>query len=146
MSWLTDEELVDQTGHHATGPELALASSVITTYADMPEDLAEDRISARDRKRLARATGWQVIWMKNQPGHLTHRGVDYAPTADGVSGQRKSQAEQDLAPLAARELRNLSWVRSGSRSYRTTRPGYVKGEHMIDFLSETSDYRTVPGA
>ena len=145
MAWLTDEQLVAQTGEHATGPELALASSVITTYAGVDEAMPAEAISARDRRTLARATGWQVLWMKNQPGHLTHRQVDYSPSADGTSADRRSQADQDLAPLAQRELKNLSW--NGTRVVDLSgRRQVPKGALMTDFLNESSDYWSVPNA
>lgn len=145
MAWLTDEQLSNQTGEHATGPELALASSIITTYSGVDEDMPADAISARDRRILGRATGWQVIWMRNQPGHLTHRQTDYSPSADGTSAQRRSQADQDLAPLAQRELKNLSWNSTRVVDLRGARL-IPKGALMTDFLNESSDYWSVPDA
>lgn len=145
MAWLTNEQLMTQTGESATGPELALASSIITTYTGAAEDLPEGALSARDRRILGRATGWQVIWMKNQPGHLTHRGVDYSPSGDGNSSDRRSQADQDLAPLAQRELKNLSWNGTHVIDLRGRRT-VPKGALMTDFLNESSDYWSVPDA
>lgn len=135
MSWATIEQVTDQTGVTVDQPALNVASAIIDTYAGVSEDMPEESISARDRGILRKATAWQAAWQGNQPGHVTHRGVDYAPSADGVSSQRRSQAEQDLAPLALRELRNLSWNSSRVRQLRDVRPLYPKG-HMIDFLRD----------
>jgi hypothetical protein len=138
MPWATVQQVTDQTGQTVTTATLALASGVIDTYAGTDPEMPESAITARDRATLRKATAWQAAWIANQPGYLTHRGVDYSPNADGTSGQRKSQADQDLAPLAQRELKNLSWV--GTRVMRVG-PGrtHLKGAHMIDFLNESSD-------
>lgn len=145
MAWLTNEQLTAQTGMSATGPELALASSIISTYAGVDEEMPAEALSARDRRILGRAAGWQVIWMRNQPGYFTYRQTDYSPSADGVSSDRRSQADQDLAPLAQRELKNLSW--NGTRVISLSgRRQVPKGALVTDFLNESSDYWSVPDA
>jgi len=145
MPWATVQQVKDQTGKDVSVEDLALASSVIDTYAGTDPELPEAALTARDRATLRKATGWQAIWIGNQPGLLTHRGVDYAPSADGASADRKSQADQDLAPLAQREIKNLSWMGTRVINLRADRR-IPRGALMIDFLNESSDYWTVPDA
>jgi hypothetical protein len=139
MPWATIQQVTDQTGKTVDASALALASSIIDTYAGTDPAMPEASITARDRAILRKATAWQAVWIAGQPGYLEHRGVDYSPSADGTSSQRKSQADQDLAPLAQRELKNLSWVGTGVVNLRGGRT-VPKGALMTDFLNESSDW------
>jgi hypothetical protein len=145
MAWATLQQVKDVTGKDVTDEALAVASSVITTYAGADDEAPDGTISGRDLRILRRATAWQAIWMPNQPGHLEHRGVDYSPSTDGASSDRRSQADQDLAPLAQRELKNLSWFGTRAVSLRGRRRP-PKGALLTDWLNETSDCWSVPGA
>jgi hypothetical protein len=145
MPWASVQQVKDQTGKDVSVEDLALASSIIDTYAGTDPEMPEASITARDRATLRKATGWQAVWIGKQAGYLEHRGVDYAPSADGASADRKSQADQDLAPLAQREIKNLSWLGTRVVDLRGARR-IPKGALMIDFLNESSDYWTVPGA
>jgi hypothetical protein len=138
MPWATIQQVTDQTGKTVDTADLALASSIIDTYAGTDPEMPEASLTARDRATLRKATAWQAVWIAGQPGYLEHRGVDYSPTADGTSAQRKSQADQDLAPLAQRELKNLSWIGTQVVNLRSQR-SVPKGALMIDFLNESSD-------
>jgi hypothetical protein len=138
MPWATIQQVQDQTGKTVSAEHLALASSIIDTYAGTDPEMPTTSLTARDRAVLRKATAWQAVWIGSQPGYLEHRGVDYSPTADGTSAQRKSQADQDLAPLAQRELKNLSWVGTRVMDLRGHR-SVPKGALMIDFLNESSD-------
>ena len=139
MPWATIQQVQDQTGKAVSAEHLALASSIIDTYAGTDPEMPPTSLTARDRATLRKATAWQAVWVGSQPGYLDHRGVDYSPTADGTSAQRKSQADQDLAPLAQRELKNLSWVGTRVMDLRGGR-SVPKGALMIDFLNESSDW------
>jgi hypothetical protein len=144
MPWATIQQVTDQTGKTVSEEHLALASSIIDTYAGTDPEMPATALSTRDRAILRKATAWQAVWIGSQPGYLEHRGVDYSPSADGTSADRRSQADQDLAPLAQRELKNLSWVGTRVVNVRGGRT-HVKGALMIDFMNESSDGGYGPG-
>lgn len=108
MAWVTVEKALEYTGKTVTPEKLAEASGIITSYAGRLEDEPAEAITARDRVWLAMATAYQAAWMK--PGLLEQRESHTSASADGVSTQRESDAQIMLAPLAARCLRNLSWI------------------------------------
>jgi len=138
VPWTTPADVLAITGATVTDEVCALASSIIDTYAGTDYDLMPvDSISARDRRVLAKAAAWQAAWIPGQPGYLSHRGAAQSANVDGTSRTKRSQAEEDLAPLALRELKNLSWV--GTRVV-DLRPGRLapKGA-MVFWLSEEYD-------
>lgn len=135
MTWATQIEVKTQTGMDVTEPTLALASAIISTYTGADEEVPEDAITARDRRLLARATGWQAIWLMSKPGLTTERESNQSTSADGTSIQRGAQSDVMLAPLAAREIKNLSWV--GTRTALI--PTIQERLGGLNFLSETSD-------
>ena len=136
MAWATPEEVLAMTGETVTEQHVTLASAMIDTYAGVSEDLPENALSPRDRRALQRATIWQAVWVRDKPGLLTAREGHTATSADSVMVQRESHADIMLAPLAQRELRNLSWYSTRTlRGSRLPRPL----PSNINFLSEESD-------
>lgn len=135
MGWATVANVLSQTGEEVTEANVALASSMIDTYSGADEEMPEDAITARDRKFLKKATCWQAPWVRDHPGLLTERESAKATAADGTSVQRESGSDIMLAPMAARELKNLSWVgtRAAVANVETNPPA------GMDFLNERSD-------
>lgn len=134
MAWSTTDQALTWTGKTLTEEDLAVASGIIDIHAGITEDAPEDSISARDRRWLAQATAYQAAWMAPKPGLLDHRESHTSTSADGVSVQREAPSDIYLAPLAARVLKNLSWI--GGRSVRhTVEPARLKGS----FLNEAGD-------
>lgn len=135
MAWATVEQALSYTGKSVDLEELAAASGIITIYAGATEDQPEPSITAIDRRWLAMATAFQAVWMRGKPGVLEHRESHTSSSADGVSVQRAADAQIILAPLAARTLKNLSWL--GVRTIQHGVTMLPKGS----FLAEEADER-----
>lgn len=135
MAWATPEQVTAMTGETVEMQDVALASAMIDTVAGTSEDMPEESISARDRGHLRKATIWQAVWIKGKPGLLTHRESHKATSADSVMVTRESRTDIYLAPLADRELRNLSWYSNRS----VYQPSARTLPDRINFLSERSD-------
>jgi hypothetical protein len=133
-SWATASQALGFTGQTVTEAELSVASSLITLYSEADAAQAATSILDRDRYWLAAATSFQALWMRGKPGLLEFRESHTSSSADGVSTQRSKDTDIMLAPLAARALRNLSWIGARDILYanRARRP---KGS----FLSELHD-------
>lgn len=125
MAWAT---LADCTSIAGSAPGLipgqtATPQGTLNVAQAMIEDAvnrteaAEGSFRARDLEWLKKAVVWQAAWLPSQPGILG-RVMAQSVTQDGTSAQFRSAADQTLAPLAQRAIKNLSWM--GSRSLRTT--------------------------
>lgn len=149
MTWATVAETALITGMStsgsATAADVAMASEVITIYANVTES-ASAAIGARDLEWLRKATAWQAVWQKQQPGYATDRSVVASIMADGVRedfagfsvGGTGGEWKIMLAPLAARALKNLSW--KGSRTLRTDRVEVPLGQNQVTgFLRDSGD-------
>ncbi len=135
-SWATVDQALGFTGLTVTAAQLLVASSIITLYSEADFAQETNTILARDRYWLAMATSYQAVWMPMKPGLLQLRESHTDTSADGVRTSRKSDSDIMLAPLAARALRNLSWIKGRDVSYRNIRER-VKGS----FLNEAYDYQ-----
>lgn len=134
MSWATPEQALAFTGKEVTQPELDPASAMIDLYAGVSEDQPELSILAADRRWLAMACSYQAVWMRSKPGLLEYRESHTDSSADGVRTARSSDSDIMLAPLAARALRNLSWIGPRDVSYQDIRNVRRKGS-----LNEADD-------
>lgn len=94
---------------------LALAQSMVEDHVNRTED-ANGGMKARDLVALKKAVAWQCAWLPGQPGILQRVGVE-GVSQDGMNAQYRSPADQLIAPMAQRALKNLSWM--GTRSLRT---------------------------
>lgn len=135
MTWATVEQVENQTGVAVSAETLALASSIVDTFTGADEDAPADAITTRDRKYLRKATGWQAVWLAGKPGLITERENATNVTSDSQSITRADRADALLAPLARREIMNLSWV--GTRT--TIVPPYSPAAVRRNFLNEASD-------
>jgi hypothetical protein len=141
MSWASADDLLNYLG--VTLPDarfLTIANTDITVYANRTES-ASAAISSRDLLALKLATCYQAAWLPSQPDALTRVNVE-SSTVDGESVRFSSGAQQNLAPLAARALKNLSW--KGSRTLVMPDASVPLGHSTaIDFTSESSDESSV---
>lgn len=135
MTWATVEQVETQTGVTVSAETLALASSIVDTVTGADEEAPADAITARDRRHLRKATGWQAVWLAGKPGLITERETAVSVTSDTQNITRADRADVYLAPLARREIMNLSWV--GTRSVIV--PPYSRTAKANNFLNETSD-------
>lgn len=136
MPWATLEQVTAMTGVTVTETDVALASAMVDTVAGVSEEMPEASIAPRDRVFLRKATIWQAVWLTGKPGLLTHRESHKSTSADSVSVNRESRTDVYLAPLADRELRNLSWF-STHTQYQP--PARRRLPAHLNFLSEESD-------
>jgi hypothetical protein len=110
MSWATAANVLALTGKTVTDQTVAEASVVIDIYANRTEE-ASGGMSNRDLGWLQRATAFQAAWMPSQPGF--HQRNQYTEiTQDGMQIVHGAEWEINLAPMAARALKNLSWKTS----------------------------------
>lgn len=137
MPWATIEQVTAMTGVTVDAVTLTQASAMIDTYAGVTEEMPEDSITARDRGHLRKATIWQSAWLSGKPGILTQRETARSTSADSVTITRRADVDVMLAPLAARELRNLSWY--STRSVIVPSIGQRRLPPGINFLNEESD-------
>ena len=116
---------------------MSLASSDITIYANRTE-AASAAMSSRDLQWLKMACAFQAAWLTEQPDFLTRINFRTA-TVDGESVSHRSDSQQNLAPMAARALKNLSW--KSSRTLRTPDVSVPPGGtgYEPSFLDEDSD-------
>lgn len=137
MAWATADDLLNYLGVTLQDARyLTLANTDITVYANRSE-AASASISSRDLLALKLATCYQAAWLPAQPDALTRVNVE-SSTVDGESVRFRSAAQQNLAPLAQRALKNLSW--KGSRTLVVPDVSVRQGSSSsIDFLSESSD-------
>jgi len=135
MAWATLEQVIGITGIEVSEETIAQASAMIDTFTGADEEMPEDAISVKDRKHLRKATAWQAIWIPTKPGLLTDRENFKRVSSDTQTVERQDRADGFLAPMARREIMNLSWV--GTRSEFV--PPRVAAPPNIDFLNERSD-------
>lgn len=131
--WATPEKALQWTGKDIPQDELNRAAFVLTPYAGRTGEEPEDAIAPVDRHWLGMATAFQALWMRGKPGLLEQRESHTSSSADGVSVQRESDSQVMLAPIAARCLRNLSWI--GNRTTYQLPPA----DPPVSFLNEESD-------
>lgn len=125
--WATVQDVLTFTGETVDGTTLLRAQAIIDlhssrTYAQL------DGIGTRDRGWLKYATAYQAVWMKAQPDLYARLDLTTAPDVGSLAADGLT-----LAPLAARALRRLSWMRS--RSLRT----YPGRSRIAAFTNEASD-------
>jgi hypothetical protein len=132
-SWSTPAQALSWTGEELDQVELDRAGAIVELYAGVTLDQPADSISAVDRRWLAQTEAYQAVWMRGKPGFLTQRESHTDTSADGVRVGRASDSQIMLAPLAARCLKNLSWL--GTRTVNHAGPVRPKGS----FLAEEAD-------
>src|SRR4249920_3078139 len=141
MVWATAADVTTYTGTSLSAfPDpnacLALANSTITIYCNRSE-AASASVSDRDLLALKMATAFQVAWLTQQDDYLTRVNFE-SSTIDGESVRFSGEQQQNLAPMARRALRNLSW--KGSRTLSIPDIAVPRGGgQVIDFLSESAD-------
>lgn len=111
-TWCTVSQAVQITGQVVTGDELIAAQGVIDLVTNRTVEVSGG-IHYRDLVWLGRAVAYQAVWMPSQPDIFTRSAIN-GVSQDGVSAQGQDKSWIYLAPLAARALRNCSWIRSRS--------------------------------
>jgi hypothetical protein len=139
-TWATVADVLAITGITRDQAAIDVASSMVSTYTGAYPDMPEDSISPRDRTILTRATSWQAAWLTptKMASVLTEREGSSSVSADGVRVERRMAAEDVLAPLCIREIKNLSWM--GTRTILVPQVNQRQRTwEEINFLNEASD-------
>lgn len=117
--WATTSNVRSITGETVTEDELADAQNVIELYAGRTFAGSKDNDSIRpkDKVWLQKAVAYQAVWQRLQPGYKARHAIkevnqDGAQVVYAGSSEGNNSALIMLAPLAARSLKNLSWMRS----------------------------------
>jgi hypothetical protein len=132
-AWATAQQVLDTTGVSVTDAQLAQAQAAIQVftnriYADTT------RIRTRDLHWLGQAVAYQAAWAAGQFGletrldatQIQQDQVSTTLTGDGLV----------LAPMAARALRRVSWMRSRTVHIRSA----VEGSGPVgNVLSDAAD-------
>lgn len=137
MAWTDPAAVLALTGQTVSVEDCAVASAMIETFADVTEDAPDDAYSAKDVRHVRKAAGWQAPWVRDHPGLLTERENATSVSADSTNVQRRADSDGMLAPMAKRELMNLSWIRTHTVRVQPATP--ESGSLRDKFLNEAYD-------
>lgn len=108
------DEVKALTGYDVTNAEIKRAQAIIETYIGKTEIEVQ---RPYDLMLLARATGYQAAYMKNNADKVYEQvAVSQIAHSDGMVTVDKDMSAPFIAPLAVLAIKNLSW--KGSRSVR----------------------------
>jgi hypothetical protein len=133
-AWASAQDVINATGVTVTEPQLAQAQADIEIFTNrIYADSA--RIRARDLHWLGQAVARQAAWLAGQFGletrldatQIQQDQVSTTLTGDGLV----------LAPMAARALRRVSWMRSRTVHVRSAIEG--AGPVLGNALTDGSD-------
>lgn len=119
QAWATPDEVNDLTGTTPSVADVKRAQGAIETIAGVYiEDTAWPNLGAADRRWLRNAVAYQAAFMASTPDYFERMRVASA-SQDGQSATYGVEA-LELAPLARKALRKLSW--KGSRAVHLAAP------------------------
>ena len=137
-AWATTQDVIDSTGVSVTDQQLIQAQKNIEVFSNRIFG-DETRMRTRDLHWLGQAVAHQAAWLAGQFGLETR--LD----ATQIQQDQVSTALQGdglvLAPMAARALKRVSWMRSRSVHIRSAIEG--AGPIVGDALSDGSDEHMV---
>ncbi len=142
-AWATAQQVINTTGVSVTDAQLAQAQDDIEIFTN--RIYAEtDRIRTRDLYWLGRAVARQAAWIAGQFGLETR--LD----ATQIQQDQVSTTVQGdglvLAPMAARALRRVSWMRSRTVHIRSAVEGAGPvGNVLSDAADGQLDWAPYPG-
>lgn len=132
-SWANIASILSATGVEVDPVDALYAQGVIETYCGRTYIGSKDNDSIRpkDKVWLQKAVSYQAVWQVQQPGYYGRHSIkevnqDGAQVVYSGSSEGNNSAMVMLAPLAARALKNLSWMRS--RSIKLKPPSW-EGSH-----------------
>lgn len=110
-SWATLEDVATYTGVSVTTSQLAQAQAIVDMFAGRTY-VAQPRIGTRDQYWLKLTVCYQAAWMTAQPD-LFQR-IDLAAITMGSRAVALKDDSLRIAPLAAKALSKVSWMRGRS--------------------------------
>jgi hypothetical protein len=135
-TWATPQDVIDCTRVSVTDDVLRQAQKNIEVFSGRIY-LDTDRIRTRDLYWLGQAVAYQAAWIAGQFGLETRLDATQIQQ-DQVSSTLKEDG-LTLAPMAAKSLRRVSWMRSRTVHIRSAVEG--SGPLIGDALSDGSDMR-----
>ncbi|MGW0837547.1 hypothetical protein [Streptomyces prunicolor] len=135
-AWASVQEVTDITGVSVAGAQLAQAQAAIEVFSNRIYPDAE-RMRTRDLYWLGRAVAYQAAWLAGQFGLETR--LDATQIQQDQVSSTLAGDGLVLAPMAARALRRVSWMRSRTVHIRSAVEG--SGPLIGDALSDGSDER-----
>jgi hypothetical protein len=142
-AWASVQDVADATGVTVTDAQLAQAQSDIEIHCGRiyPDT---DRLRARDLYWLGRAVARQAAWAAGQFGLETRLDATQIQQ-DGVSTTLQGDG-LTLAPMAARALRRVSWMRSRSVHVRAPIEGFgLVGNVLSEAHDDYEPWAPMPG-
>lgn len=110
-SWASVDDVATYTGLTATADQLTRAQAIIDMFAGRTYD-AQPRTGTRDQYWLKLAVAYQAAWLTAQPD--LYQRIDLA----AITMSNRAVALKDdslrIAPLAAKALSKVSWLRGRS--------------------------------
>jgi hypothetical protein len=137
-AWASAQDVIDSTGVSVTDQQLLQAQSDIEIFTNRIFTDTE-RIRTRDLYWLGRAVARQAAWLAGQFGLETR--LDATQTQQDQVSTTLTGDGLVLAPMAARALRRVSWMRSRTVHIRSAVEG--AGPIVGDALSDGSDEHLV---
>lgn len=133
-SWASVADVTSTTGVTVDDADVLYAQGVIETYCGRTYEgsVVNDSIRPKDMVWLKKAVAYQAVWQVQQPGYYGRHSIkevnqDGAQVIYSGSSESNNSALVMLAPLAARALKNVSWMRS--RTIRV-KPASYEGPHL----------------
>lgn len=123
-AWATVSDVVGITGEIVTNAQLLDAQEVIQIFSGRTTSTPRESIKPRDQSTLKKAVAWQAVWQRRQPGYKERHWIKEI-VQDGTnivyigSSEPANPAMVALAPLAARAIKNLSWMSGNSIRFRS---------------------------
>ena len=114
---ITAKDVLEITGYTADSKDIALAQAIVEVFAGKPMASVENVV---DLEWMKRAIAWQVAYMSEDPQAVYEQANISTIQQNGIYINLGTKHYQ-IAPLAERAIRLLTWVRS--RSIKT-RPMY----------------------
>jgi hypothetical protein len=112
--FISVDEVKSLTGYDVTNDEIKRAQAIIETFVGKTEIEVE---RPYDQMLLARATGYQAAYMKNNADKVFEQiAIKQLANSDGLITLDNDKYAPYIAPLAMLAIKNLSW--KGSRSVR----------------------------
>lgn len=138
LTWgVEPSDVANITGASASTSDILAGDSIVTLFTGGRTPAASGAMSPRDIRHIQVAVCWQARWLAGNPNWQA-RNEFQTLTQDGLSVQSSAQWSKVLAPLAARSLRNLSWL--GPRAELPTPMGTPSGLGPAFFLTDEGDY------
>lgn len=139
MPAVTVADVKTATGTDVTATELLLATGIVEACAGVDLSTGTAYYRPSDLGKLKRAVVWQAVYVHGHPELLTAEPGLVSASANGASKTLEPGAETELAPLAARVLKGLSWrsrvktslpERELDRSLRSQDPVHDEGRQQ----------------